>query len=60
MDTKHMQSYFMVFDAKKIEEGPISRLLLPTFIPFGLHGYFVHGLTHDFDDITRRFKVITV
>ena len=57
MDSKHMQSYFMVFDAKKIEEGPISRLFLPTFIPYGLHGCFVHGLTQEFSDITKRFEV---
>ena len=57
VDTKDMKSYFTVFDAKNIEHGPISKLLLPTFVPFGLHGYFADGLTQDFDDITRRFKV---
>lgn len=57
VDTKHMQSYFMVFDAKNVEKGPVSKLLLPTYVPYGLHGCFVEGLTQDFEDITRRFIV---
>ena len=57
VDTKDMKSFFTVFDAKNVEKGPISKLLLPTYVPYGLHGYFADGLTQDFDDITRRFKV---
>jgi 9-cis-epoxycarotenoid dioxygenase len=29
-------------------KGPVARLRLPTFIPFGLHGIFVDDLTFEF------------
>ena len=32
----------------KLEEGPKARLTLPTYIPPGLHGTFVDGLSFDF------------
>ena len=47
----------VLFDAKDISKGPISRVKLPTFVPFGLHGSFADGLVFDEDDITRKFKV---
>jgi len=30
-----------------LERGPVTRVRLPTFIPHGLHGIFVDGLTFD-------------
>jgi len=30
-----------------LERGPVTRIRLPTFIPHGLHGIFVEGLTFD-------------
>jgi carotenoid cleavage dioxygenase-like enzyme len=46
-----------VFDAKDVAKGPISRIALPVFLPFGLHGSYADGLTFNFDDVIRRFKV---
>ena len=28
----------VIIDAKKFEEGPVARLRLPTYVPFGVHG----------------------
>ena len=28
----------VIIDAKKFEEGPVARIRLPTYIPFGVHG----------------------
>lgn len=47
----------VLFDAKDIAKGPLSRTRLPTFVPFGLHGSFADGLVFDEDDISRKFKV---
>jgi len=47
----------VLFDAKDITKGPLSRTKLPTFIPFGLHGSYADGLTFDEEDIIRKFKV---
>lgn len=47
----------LLFDAKDISKGPITRSRLPTFVPYGLHGSFANGLVFEEDDINRKFKV---
>jgi all-trans-8'-apo-beta-carotenal 15,15'-oxygenase len=47
---------FVIFDAKDVAQGPISRQLLPTKVPFGLHGNWVPDLTFDPEAILRRHK----
>merc|ERR1712146_275430 len=49
-------SEFVIFDAKDIEKGPISRQLLPTKVPFGLHGTWAPNLVFESDTILRRHK----
>ena len=56
-DGKTKQSWFVIFDAKDITKGPITRLELPTNVPHGLHGCWTPGLTFQEDDIQRRWKV---
>jgi hypothetical protein len=53
---KKKTSDFLIFDAKNVSKGPVYRSPLPTFIPTGLHGCYADGLTHDFENISRRFK----
>eukprot|EP00586_Coscinodiscus_wailesii_P006940 CAMPEP_0172492182 /NCGR_PEP_ID=MMETSP1066-20121228/23219_1 /TAXON_ID=671091 /ORGANISM="Coscinodiscus wailesii, Strain CCMP2513" /LENGTH=619 /DNA_ID=CAMNT_0013261649 /DNA_START=859 /DNA_END=2719 /DNA_ORIENTATION=- len=38
----------------RLEKGPVRRITMPTFIPHGLHGSFVEGLTFDFDQFDER------
>jgi all-trans-8'-apo-beta-carotenal 15,15'-oxygenase len=57
-DCKSMKSYTLLFDAKDLEKGPAVKSEHPVFVPQGLHGTFANGITHNFDDITRRFKVV--
>jgi carotenoid cleavage dioxygenase-like enzyme len=48
---KDMTTELVIFDVQgygTMSNGPIARLSLPTFIPFGLHGIFVPDLTFDF------------
>ncbi len=40
-DTNNWQSYFQVFDATDIEQGPIARVLLPQRLPSGFHATWV-------------------
>ena len=53
---KEKKSEFVIFDAKDIAKGPISRQELPVKVPFGLHGNWVPELTFESDDILRRHK----
>ena len=42
----------VIFDVegeKALERGPVARLEMPTWLPPGLHGTFVDGLTFDFE-----------
>lgn len=57
-DTKDDTAYLVIFDARDVTKGPISKVLLPVVVPFALHGHFANGLTFDFDVISRRFKVV--
>ena len=41
---RDMTSEFLIFDAQRVQDGPVSRLPLPTKVPFGLHGSFAPGL----------------
>ena len=36
-DTKDWSSWFCVFDAKDIEQGPIAKVRLPARVPAGFH-----------------------
>eukprot|EP01035_Chromulina_nebulosa_P019314 gene19314-25177_t len=56
LNTKDMISEFVIFDAKDITKGPISRTKLPVTIPFGLHGSFAPGLTFDPNELLSRWK----
>ena len=55
-DCKNKLSYLVLLDAAKVSAGPVCKLLLPVFVPFGLHGSYANGLVHKFDDVSRRFK----
>ena len=49
-DGKNLITELCIFDVEgkgSLEKGPVVRLRLPTFIPHGLHGTFVEGLTFD-------------
>jgi len=37
-----------------LENGPISKVMLPTFIPHGLHGSFFPGVTFDFTPYSKE------
>jgi len=54
---RDMQSDFVVFDAKDITKGPVSRIPLKDYIPHGLHGKFVPGLSFDEDKAKRASKL---
>jgi len=49
-------SQLVVFDAKNIRQGPISRLDIPTNIPHGLHGFWAKDLLFNKDEVQRRFE----
>lgn len=42
---KAKSSDLLVFDAKHIHKGPVHKTTIPLFIPPGLHGSFVPGLS---------------
>ena len=47
---KETASDFVILDAEgpcALERGPVTRVRLPAFIPHGLHGIFVDGLSFD-------------
>jgi carotenoid cleavage dioxygenase-like enzyme len=49
---KAMTTDLVIFNVQgqgTLRSGPIARLQLPTFIPHGLHGIFVEGLTFDIE-----------
>ncbi|CAM9952414.1 unnamed protein product, partial [Heterosigma akashiwo] len=49
-------SHLVVFDARDIAKGPVSRLPLPTALPFGLHGTWAPGLVYDGEAVRARFE----
>lgn len=53
-DGKQKTSTFVVFDAKRIQDGPITSIPLQDFIPHSLHGTFVPGLEFDFEKAKRN------
>lgn len=56
LNTKNQTSELVVFDGLNISQGPISRILLPVSIPFGLHGNFYSELLFDHEDVIRKWK----
>jgi carotenoid cleavage dioxygenase-like enzyme len=40
-DTRDWSSWFNVFDAKDIEQGPIAKVRLPMRVPAGFHAAWV-------------------
>ena len=55
-DTSDNSTYLVIFDAKNISQGPISKVLLPVAVPFALHGCFASGVTFDFEHVRGNFK----
>lgn len=55
-NTKDLLTELVIFDGKSISAGPISRTILPVYVPYGLHGTFVPGLTFDPDEVQSRWK----
>lgn len=51
------QSSLLVFDARDLSKGPLHRLPLPTYIPYGLHGTYIPNLTCDIAETSRKFLV---
>lgn len=50
VNARDMTTDLVVLDVEgkgALEKGPVARVTLPTFLPFGLHGIFVDGLTFD-------------
>lgn len=56
LNGKSKTTEFVIFDANDVARGPISRQLLPTKVPFGLHGNWVPDLCFPPDTILRRHK----
>ncbi|RYY81726.1 hypothetical protein EON63_14800 [archaeon] len=50
-------SDLLIFDARVLSIGPIHRLPLPTYIPYGLHGSYIPNLTFDYPETKRKFTV---
>ena len=49
-DRRNLTTDMVVFDVEgkgALEKGPVSRIRMPIWIPPGLHGIFVEGLTFD-------------
>lgn len=55
--SKDLTSDVVIFDAQDITKGPITRLPIPTYIPYGLHGNFISNLTFDYEETKRKFIV---
>lgn len=50
-DGRKVESELLIFDARKIEAGPISRSSMRSAVPFGLHGTWVQGLCPSLQEI---------
>jgi all-trans-8'-apo-beta-carotenal 15,15'-oxygenase len=42
-DVKRQRSFFSVFDAMRLADGPLARAWLPYWVPYGFHGKFYAG-----------------
>lgn len=42
-DVKRQRSFATVFDAQRLEDGPVARAWLPYWVPLGFHGRFYAG-----------------
>lgn len=49
-------SELLIFDAKYLNQGPIVRTPLPTYLSYGLHGMFVPGLICDIPQIIKSYQ----
>ena len=54
---RDMKSELLLFDASRIQQGPVHRIPLPVYMSVGLHGNFVDGLVFNEEDMMRKFKV---
>lgn len=54
-DGRLKSTEFVIFDAKNISQGPISRSAISSYIPFAIHGSFAPNLVFDKENIIRRF-----
>jgi carotenoid cleavage dioxygenase-like enzyme len=53
---KTFKSEVLIFDARAVAKGPVSRLQLRSNVPHSLHGMW-SGKVWDSEDILRKFKV---
>eukprot|EP01031_Cornospumella_fuschlensis_P029449 gene29449-35544_t len=53
------RSDLLVFDAQDLSKGPLCRIPLPTYIPYGLHGTFIPNLTFEFAETKRKFTAFS-
>ena len=54
-DGKALTTEILIFNAQEIASGPISRCLLPVYVPPGLHGSFAPGLVFDPELVQQKF-----
>ena len=59
-DGKEQKSSLLIFDAKNIAQGPVSRSAIPTNVPFGLHGCFASDLVFDEKETKNKFTVSVI
>jgi len=59
-DGKEQKSSLLIFDAKDITQGPVSRSIIPTNVPFGLHGCFAPGLVCDEKETKNKFTAFSI
>lgn len=55
--TSSLTNDLCIFDARNIEQGPLQRIPLPSYLSYGLHGTFIPHLTFDTEEAKRKFKV---
>ncbi|KAJ1426890.1 retinal pigment epithelial membrane protein-domain-containing protein, partial [Ochromonadaceae sp. CCMP2298] len=53
------QSFLIIFDAADITKGPISKVPIPTNVPFALHGMYVPDLLFDEKEIKQKFTAFS-
>ncbi len=52
-----LTSDLLVLDAADVAGGPVRRVRLPVYVPYGLHGMYADKVLCDFEDAKRKFTV---